>query len=104
MSQDHNDTYHITPFPTYIKVFLTLIGLTILTVAVSRFDFGWANALIAFGVASIKAYFVVAFFMHLRTDTMLNRAVMASGFICLLLLFAICAIDVATRVPVESTL
>lgn len=104
MGHGHDDVYHVTPFNTYMKVFATLIVLTVVTVAVSRFDFGWANALIAFGVASVKAYFVLAFFMHLKTDSILNRVVMASGFFFLLLLYVICAIDIATRIPVQSTL
>lgn len=104
MGHGHDDVYHVTPYNTYIRVFVTLIVLTVLTVVVSRFDFGWANAMIAFGVASVKAYFVLAFFMHLKTDSIINRVVMVAGFVCLLLLYVICAIDIATRIPVQSTL
>lgn len=104
MSEHHFDAYHVTPFNTYIKVFVTLVVLTVITVAAARVDFGWANPIIAFGIASVKAFFVLSYFMHLKHDSILNKAVMLTGFFFLLLLFAICAIDIATRIPVESIL
>ena len=63
----HNeDVYHVTPFSTYIRVFLILVVLTVLTVAVAQVDFGALNTLIAYGIATVKAFLVMAYFMHLK--------------------------------------
>ena len=72
------EEHHIIPFDTYIKVFATLIGFTFLTVVASRFDFGELNTIIAFLIATIKAVLVLAFFMHLKYDNLLNRVIIGS--------------------------
>ncbi len=101
---NHDDIYHITPFKTYLNIFLILVGLTVLTVVTAQIDFGFLNTPIAFFIATIKAALVVLYFMHIKYDTPMNRAILASGFIFLCILFIIVAIDVATRAPIESVL
>ena len=58
----------ITGPKTYTKVLLALLVLTVLTVAISRVDFGNANTIVAIVIASIKGALVALFFMHLRHD------------------------------------
>ena len=54
---------------TYIKVFVSLLVLTVITVAVSYLHVGIAMAVfIAMLVASIKGGLVTMFFMHLKDD------------------------------------
>ncbi len=101
---EHHDVYHLTPFKTYMVVFLSLLVLTVLTVWVATVDFGAANAFIAFGIATVKAMLVLLYFMHLKYEVTTNRVIMASGFFFLALLFIFVLIDIVTRVPVESTL
>lgn len=100
---ENQDVYHITPFRTYIRVFLILVVLTVLTVAVAQVDFGPLNALIAFAIATVKALYVMGYFMHLKFDSIANRVIVGTSLFFLFVLFAICAIDFATRIPVEST-
>jgi cytochrome c oxidase subunit 4 len=97
------DVYHITPFATYVKVFIALVVLTVITVLVSHLPLGGFHTLAAYGIATVKALLVMAYFMHLKFDSMTNRVVVASCLFFLLLLFAICFIDIATRMRVEST-
>ena len=60
---------HIVPKEVYLKVFVTLLALTVLTVVVAHIDIsaGW-NLVIALVVASAKAILVLLFFMHLKYE------------------------------------
>ncbi|RYZ85635.1 MAG: hypothetical protein EOP06_15940, partial [Proteobacteria bacterium] len=58
-------THHITPFNVYLKVALSLFGLTILTVVAHHFNkqLGVMAAPVAFLIATIKAVLVMLWFM-----------------------------------------
>ena len=96
--------HHIIPLKTYWTVFAALIFLTIVTVAAAQIDFGAMNALVAFGIASVKASLVLGIFMHLKYDNMMNRVIIGSGVFFLLLFWFFSIIDIVTRIPQESTL
>ena len=54
---------------SYIKVFVALAILTVVTVAVSRYDFpGSGNVIVALLIAMGKATLVVTIFMHLKWE------------------------------------
>lgn len=102
----HNNTHHITPISTYLKVAGALFILTFLTVgfhAIHTYLGAWATV-IAFLIAGVKAYLVLAYFMHLKYDTMMNRMIFATGFFFLALLFIISAIDIWSRMNFTSPL
>ena len=102
---DHGDTaHHLIPLPVYFKIFGVLIGLTFLTVLASRFDFGVMNTVVAFGIATVKAGLVLAFFMHLKYDNMMNRVIIFSGLFFLVVLYFFCVLDEGTRILQRSTL
>src|SRR5262245_47168476 len=88
----HSDEHHIT-FDVYIKVFAALIVLTVVTVLAAQFDFGALNTIVAFGIASVKAVLVLAFFMHLKYDNMLNRVIIGSSVFFLIVLYFFCTVD-----------
>jgi cytochrome c oxidase subunit IV len=105
MAKAAQDTeHHIIPFDVYVKIFGALIGLTVITVLAAQFDFGAMNIIVAFGIATVKAVLVLAYFMHLKYDNMMNRVIMASAFFFLLVLFLFAWLDDATRVVQSSTL
>jgi cytochrome c oxidase subunit 4 len=60
---------HIGSLSGYVAIFFGLICLTLLTVGVSNIHLGAANLVVAVVIASIKASFVILFFMHLRYDS-----------------------------------
>jgi cytochrome c oxidase subunit IV len=63
---------HVAPWQTLVKVLVTLLILTILTVAVAQIDLGRLNIVGAIGIASVKASIVALWFMHLRYDKRFN--------------------------------
>lgn len=59
---------HITSYKTQLNVLLVLIMLTFISVAITRFEMGAFNTLVAMLVAGTKAAIVMAWFMHLKFD------------------------------------
>jgi cytochrome c oxidase subunit 4 len=102
----HTDEHHITPLSTYIKVAGGLFGLTFLTIIAHVFKQHYLPLapIIAFAIAAVKAYLVMAWFMHLKYDKPTNRIIFATGFFFLALLFIICFLDIITRIPEMSVL
>ncbi len=75
---------HIVPKKVYMNILLTLMFLTIVTVAASRWDFGAWNTVIAMVIASVKALLVALFFMHLKFE---GKVVIMYAIYPLILLF-----------------
>jgi cytochrome c oxidase subunit 4 len=101
---DDNMHHHVCSKRTFGVVYVALVFLTILTVAVSRLDFGSFNLFIALAVAALKASLVMAVFMHLRWDTAINNIVILSSFLFLSLLFLFTLADFATRGDADPVL
>jgi cytochrome c oxidase subunit 4 len=77
----------------YISVFVALLGLTIVTVAISRFHLPVHIAVtIALIVASIKGSLVACYFMHLISERKLIYAVLGITAIFFVVLLALPAI------------
>ena len=74
---------HVLPLKTYFATFGTLLVLTVVTVAASRFDFGAANLFIALAIALIKATVVAAIFMHLKWDLRFHAIALGSSLVFL---------------------
>lgn len=66
--QENNAAGHIFEYKTLLKVLLTLFGLTAVTVGASYIDLGKLNVWVALTIASIKASFVLLFFMHMKYE------------------------------------
>ena len=88
---------HVVPVRTYLLVFASLMVLTFLTVAASRYDFGAGNTVVAMGIAVLKATLVVLFFMHVRYGTRLIPLVVLAGLFWLVILIALSLTDYWTR-------
>lgn len=99
---DH--AHHIIPLSVYIQVITILFVLTGVTVLAARFDFGSLNTIIAFAIATVKAVLVLAFFMHLKYDDMMNRVIILTGAFFLIVMYLFCVLDIGTRVSQSSTL
>jgi cytochrome c oxidase subunit 4 len=95
---------HISSAGTLLKVLVSLLFLTFITVAVSRVDFGAANLAIAMLIAVVKMSLVLTWFMHLRHDTAINILFILSSFLFLSLLFLFTLSDHATRAGVDAVL
>lgn len=65
MSNDHHDDHS----PLFTKVMWALLGLTVITVWISRIDLGkFGNIALGLAVAVVKASLVVMIFMHLKWE------------------------------------
>ena len=89
--------HHVSSSAMFLTILVALLFLTFVTVAVAQFDFGSANMLIAMGIAAVKASLVIAFFMHVKWDTAINKIVFLSSFLFLSLLFVFTLADLFTR-------
>jgi cytochrome c oxidase subunit 4 len=67
-SHHHGELGHVVPLKVYVTVLILLLILTVVTVAISRVDFGNWNLVVAMLIASVKAGFVALFFMHLKYE------------------------------------
>ena len=77
----------------YVTVFVSLMALTIVTVAISRFHPPVAIAVgIAMLVATIKGSLVACYFMHLISEKKLIYAVLAVTAVFFVVLLAVPAI------------
>ncbi len=105
MGNNHQEGgHHIVSSAILAKVCGALLVLTILTVATSRMHLGLMAAPVAFAIAAVKAFLVMAFFMGLKYEAKMNKIIFATGFFFLALLFVFCALDIYTRIPQGSTL
>jgi len=93
----HGDEPHVLPMRVYLGVWAALVFLTIVTVAVSRFDFGSANTFVALVVATIKGALVVLYFMHLRYDNKLYLIILLASLLFVSIFFTPTLIDLHTR-------
>lgn len=102
----HAEEHHITPLSTYLKIGVALFLLTFLTVGAHalRQYIQPFSALVAFTIAGVKAYLVMAWFMHLKYDKPSNRLIFSLGFIFLAVLIGFCALDIFFRVAQSSIL
>lgn len=64
-----NQKGHIFEYKTLLAVLVVLFALTGITVSVSYFDIGALNVWLALVIASVKACFVLLFFMHMKYES-----------------------------------
>ena len=93
----NNHAHVITPVGTYVVVFVLLLIMTALTYWVATQDFGAMNTPVALGVALFKASLVIIYFMGVRYNTPLTKAVVISGFFWLIILFGMTMSDYVSR-------
>jgi cytochrome c oxidase subunit IV len=89
---------HIMSSKFYYTIWIALLGLTVITAAVSFVDLGPFNTIVALVIATFKALLVVLFFMHVKyTSEKLTKIVIVSAIFWLLLLLALSMADYTTR-------
>ena len=93
---------HILPIKTYLAVAVGLFILTVITVGISFIKLGGWNAVVAFGVASIKGLLVAMFFMHLLYDKKINLVIFIVALLFLGVFIALTMFDVLLRGPINE--
>lgn len=95
---------HIVSVKVYITIFLVLMVGTALTVAAAFYDFPWRlNTIVALTIATVKATFVVLYFMHVRYSARLVWVIVTSALFWVGIMFALTFSDYFTRgwIPVN---
>ena len=80
-------SHHIVSVSMCIKVWLSLLVLSVVTVAAAQVDLGLMNFPLAMLIATAKAALVVFFFMGLKYDSNENRVIFFSSFFNFYLFF-----------------
>jgi cytochrome c oxidase subunit IV len=89
---------HIVPIRIYVTIFMVLLVGTALTVAAAFVDFPWRlNTIVALTIATIKATFVVLYFMHVRYSSRLIWVIVAAALFWMAIMFAFTFSDYMTR-------
>jgi cytochrome c oxidase subunit 4 len=89
---------HIVSLRIYITIFLVLLLGTGLTVAAAFVDFPWQlNTIVALTIATVKATFVVLYFMHVRYSSRLVWVIVAAALFWMGIMFALTFSDYLTR-------
>ena len=99
---EEHEEHHVDPLWLYWGIFGALLVMTVVTVGASYIDFGAANTIIAVIIASIKAFLVAFFFMHLRHDKPFHTLVFLAGLLFLSFLFLFTLTDQGTRNDVDD--
>ena len=100
----HGDHEHfVVPLKYYVMTFVVLIFMTILTVVTAKFfDLGLMDLPFALFLASIKAMFVVLFFMGVRWEEKFNTITLFSSFIFVFIFLLLTLGDILTRGSVNA--
>lgn len=95
--------HHVSPVALYVAILAALLVLTIVTWQIAYHDLHPFNAVIALGIAMLKSFVVILFFMHVKYQT--NRVIhvsVATGWVFLLIMFVFTMMDYQTRHVVEG--
>ena len=98
------NNHHVVGLRVYSQVFAALLVLTALTVGVAQVDFGPLNALLAAGIATIKALLVLLYFMHVKYDDKIYGLIFGLAMFFVFVLFVFIKFDALTRVLQEAVL
>lgn len=91
-------SHHIVPISVYVRIWVGLIVLTVVTVLSSYIDFGGStNILIAMAIATTKALLVVLYFMGLKYDGLENNVTFFGTFFFLVLFVSLTSFDIFYR-------
>lgn len=94
---DEKHSAHIVSYGTFIAVWAALLALTAATVAVSRIDLGPWNIWVALGIASLKSGLVIAFFMHLKYESLMLKVFFFGVILTLAIFIGLTFFDILYR-------
>lgn len=93
---EHHD-HHIVGPSTYIKIYISLLILTGVTVGAAKVEMGVLNPVVALLIASVKAAVVILWFMHMKYQTKLLKLTISAGFFTFLVLICMTLSDYMSR-------
>ncbi|MBE0496769.1 MAG: cytochrome C oxidase subunit IV family protein [Campylobacterales bacterium] len=99
MQIPQNETVQPIKAKSYVTVFFLLIALTALTLLQPMvIDLSLAPTLIVqMGLATAKAFLIVAYYMHIKTESRLLKTLIYASLVVLVIVYVIMAIDTYYR-------
>ncbi len=94
---ENKPSVHYLEYRTLLNVLLILMVFTGITVGVSFLDLGKLNVWVALFIASIKASFVLLFFMHMKYEGLLLKISFLGTVFFLAVMISFTFWDVAFR-------
>jgi cytochrome c oxidase subunit IV len=88
---------HVVGPKVYGIIFGALMFFTATTVGASYLELGTFNAVVALGIAVIKAVLVILFFMHVKYSSRLTKLTVAAGFFTFIVLITMTMTDYISR-------
>jgi cytochrome c oxidase subunit IV len=88
---------HIVGPKVYGIIFGLLLAFTALTVGASYLELYTFNAVVALGIACIKAVLVILFFMHVKYSSRLTKLTVGAGFFTFIVLVMMTLTDYISR-------
>jgi cytochrome c oxidase subunit IV len=85
------------PHPTFLLVYLALLGLLALTIGAAQLQLGAFKPAVNLGIATLKAGLIAWFFMHVREGSGLVRLFSVAPLFWLVILFGLGLSDWLTR-------
>ena len=82
---------------TYVKTFLSLMGLLVVTVGANFLPLGPFSVVVAVGIAVLKAALILLFFMEVRYSHPLTWLFATAGLIWVMILLLLSMSDYLTR-------
>lgn len=88
---------NLTGYRTYFIVWICLLILTAATVAVSTLKLGKHGALTSVIIASVKASLILLFFMHLKYERLLIKAMLLLTIMTIAIIVGLTFFDIGYR-------
>lgn len=88
---------HISSYYQHGVVLVALLFLTFLTIFVAEVNFGNLAVVIAISVASVKAFLVLTYYMHLKYEHVLFRILTGMTFLLFAMILIVTFIDYGLR-------
>jgi cytochrome c oxidase subunit 4 len=92
-----NEKNHIIPYRTFLYILVLLVGLTLVSVAITRVYLGTLTVVLALLIAAIKSTFVLRIFMHLKFEQRLFSVAVIAVVLLLCVVIIITFLDYLYR-------
>jgi cytochrome c oxidase subunit IV len=92
-----NGKHTIVPYRTHILVLMTLVVLTVLSVAITAIDLGPLTVTAALVFATVKGIIVLIYFMHLKFDNIIYTIMLAFVMFSIISIIVITFLDYLFR-------
>lgn len=93
----HTQEHHIISFKKLTAIWIMLLILTTATVLITRIELGGYKVVGALSIACVKAGLVIAFFMHMKYESRLLRALLFVALVTLAIFIGFTFFDVLYR-------